>query len=108
MLLFKYSNQLQTILSNSLKNTKAHDYEIVSTTTPEKLLDVLFFLKNSTYSQFNLLTDIAAYDRPEQEKRFTVVYNLLSVKYNTRFFLSLSVSELGSVPSITELYPSAN
>jgi len=108
MLLSKYSDQLQRILSNSLKDTKATKYEIVSTTTPEKLFDVLFFLKNSTYSQFTLLTDITAYDRPECPERFTLVYNLLSVKYNTRLFLSLSVDELGSVPSVTSLYPSSN
>ena len=77
MLLSKYSDQLQRILSNSLKDTKATNYEIVSTTTPEKLFDVLFFLKNSTYSQFTLLTDITAYDRPECPERFTLVYNLL-------------------------------
>jgi NADH-quinone oxidoreductase subunit C len=108
MLLSKYSNQLQNILPNSLKDTGVTNYEIVSTTTPDKLLDVLFFLKNNTYSQFTLLTDIVAYDRPGCAERFTIIYNLLSVKYNTRFLLSLSVDELGSVPSVTGLYPSGN
>lgn len=108
MLLFKYAEQLQKILPNSLKDTGVNNYEIVSTTIPAKLLDVLFFLKNSTYSQFTILTDIVAYDRPGCSERFTLIYNLLSVKYNTRFFLTLYVSELGSVPSVNKLYPSSN
>jgi len=108
MLLYKYAEQLQNILPNSLKDTGVNNYEIVSTTTPDKLFNVLFFLKNSTYSQFTLLTDIVAYDNPERSERFTLIYNLLSVKYNTRFLLSLAVNELGIVPSVNDLYPSSN
>ena len=108
MFLVKYSKQLQKILSNSLKNTGVNNSEIVSTTIPAKLINVLFFLKNSTYSQFTLLTDIVAYDRPGCSERFTLIYCLLSVKYNTRLFLTLSVDELESVPSVNTLYPSGN
>ncbi len=93
MFLVKYSKQLQKILSNSLKNTGVNNSEIVSTTIPAKLINVLFFLKNSTYSQFTLLTDIVAYDRPGCSERFTLIYYLLRVNYNTRLFLTLSVGD---------------
>ena len=92
MLLVNYSKQLQKILSNSFKNTGVNNSEIVSTTIPAKFINVLFFLKNSTYSQFTLLTDIVAYDRLRSSERFMLIYCLLNV--NTRLFLTLSVGDL--------------
>ena len=56
MLLVKYSKQLQKILSNSLKNTGVNNYEIVSTTIPVKLINVLFFSSGMILIRFQVGT----------------------------------------------------
>lgn len=68
---------------------------------------VLFFIRDHENALFKLLVDIFSIDFPECEKRFTLVYSLLSLKYNARMFIKLSLHELSSVPSITNVYKSA-
>ena len=45
---------------------------------PENLLNVLKFLKENKELRFTILTDLFAADFPERDKRFEVVYSLLS------------------------------
>ena len=108
MLLTKYCSQLKLILSKSLKSIQVMHYEIAGETCSNYLLNVLFFLKHSTYSQFCVLSDLTVSDRPHREDRFAIVYNLLSLKYGSRLFLGLRISELCAVPSATKLYSCAN
>jgi len=68
---------------------------------------VLFFLRDHESCFFKLLTDILVIDYPERDKRFTIVYCLLSLKYNTRLFARVQVDELVVIPSITSIYKCA-
>ncbi len=72
-----------------------------------QLLPFLTFLKKHTSTEFNQLRDISAIDYPERKFRFEIVYQLLSIKYNQRFTVSVSVSEGTALASVTSLYPSA-
>jgi NADH-quinone oxidoreductase subunit C len=47
-------------------------------------------------------------DYPERPKRFDVVYHLLSMYQNHRIRLRVATREEDMVPSITEIFPSAN
>lgn len=47
-------------------------------------------------------------DFPTREKRFEVVYNLLSVRHNSRIRVKTYADEASPVPSITSLYDGAN
>lgn len=69
-----------------------------------KLLNIIYFLKNHTQSQFKILSDICALDFPWKKNRFEIVYNLLSLTYNSRIVILVSVTEDGIVPSITSIY----
>ena len=69
---------------------------------------VLSFLKNDLNSQFEILTDMTAVDYSENDKRFEVVYMLLSLKYNTRIRVKTHVNEMTSLDSVSSLYSSAN
>lgn len=73
----------------------------------EKILRILNFLKNHTNGQYKLLSDICAVDYPFREKRFEVVYNLLSITYNSRITISISVDEKTPVDSCINLYSAA-
>jgi len=68
---------------------------------------VLFFLRDHENCLFKLLIDIFAVDYPDCEKRFTLIYCLLSLKYNTRIYVKINVNELSSIPSISNIYKSA-
>ena len=74
----------------------------------DDLIDVLVFLKNNTSTKFRQLVDITAVDYPEENDRFKIVYLLLSHEFNSRIILSYSINENEVIPSITEIFPSAN
>jgi NADH/F420H2 dehydrogenase subunit C len=52
--------------------------------------------------------DITAVDYPTKTERFEVVYNLLSLQYNTRVRIKTQVSELTPLESLVPLYNSAS
>ncbi len=58
--------------------------------------------------QFRILVDIAGVDWPKREKRFDVVYHLLSLTRNARLRVKLQTDETTPVPSITGVWPAAN
>ena len=75
---------------------------------PEYLLPFFDFLKNHTNTQYKMLLDITAVDYPSREKRFEVVYNLLSLQYNSRIRIKTSIDEITPIDSIVSVYNSAN
>lgn len=55
-----------------------------------------------------MVADITAVDYPTRDQRFEVVYNLLSVRHNSRIRVKTYCDEATPVPSITSLYDGAN
>ena len=74
----------------------------------EDISEVLLFLKNNSHTKFRQLVDITAVDYPEQTERFKMVYLLISHEFNYRIVLSYHINENEIVPSITQIFPSAN
>lgn len=69
--------------------------------------DVFIILKNHFKYQFKVLTCISGVDYPENLYRFQVVYELLSIKYNSRARIKILVDELTPVNSIEKIFPAA-
>src|ERR1700761_1303119 len=63
---------------------------------------------DNTSAEFTQVSDITAVDYPTKDKRFEVVYNLLSVRHNSRIRVKTYADEATPVPSITSLYDGAN
>tara|TARA_B110000090_G_scaffold161863_1_gene178662 strand:- start:404 stop:1015 length:612 start_codon:yes stop_codon:yes gene_type:complete len=76
--------------------------------TPSNIVGLIEFLKSDRSCRFSSLVDITAVDYPGREKRFEVVYHLLSMYQNHRVRLRMSVREEDMVASIIEVHPSAN
>ena len=55
-----------------------------------------------------MVADITAVDYPTKDNRFEVVYNLLSVRHNSRIRVKTYADEATPVPSVTSLYDGAN
>lgn len=71
------------------------------------LIDVLTILKNHFKYQFKVLTCISGVDYPENLYRFQVVYELLSIKFNSRLRIKVLVDELTPVNSIEKIFSAA-
>jgi NADH-quinone oxidoreductase subunit C len=74
----------------------------------EEITQVILFLKTDAKCKFRQLTDITAVDYPRKEKRFKLVYLLLSHENNHRLIINSNIKEKTTVPSITKIFPSAN
>jgi NADH-quinone oxidoreductase subunit C len=55
-----------------------------------------------------MLIDVCGVDYPERERRFDVVYNLLSLKHNRRIRVKVRTDETTPVPSISQVFNAAN
>jgi NADH-quinone oxidoreductase subunit C len=75
---------------------------------PADLIDVLEFLKNDVQCRFVSIIDICGADYPAREKRFDVVYHLLSPYTNQRIRLKVRTDEDNPIPSATEVFPGAD
>lgn len=75
---------------------------------PSGVVPVLQFLKDNHYAQFTNLTDIAGMDVPCRKYRFEIIYNLLSVRYNSRVRVKTYTDELTPVDSCNEVFKAAN
>lgn len=83
-------------------------FDIVIEVSSVHLYSMLYFFNKHTFSQFKILIDIVCYDKIKANYRFTLVYNLLSMKYNSRVRVLLQVNELMSILSVIGLFNSAN
>ncbi|HJY86620.1 MAG TPA: NADH-quinone oxidoreductase subunit C [Candidatus Acidoferrales bacterium] len=76
---------------------------VVST---KRLRDIARYLRDE--EKFDFLTDVTAVDWPKREQRFDVVLNLYSFRKNERLRLKAHAAEAESVPSVTDVWPTAN
>jgi len=74
----------------------------------DKLILALNVLKLHLGYQYNLLTCISGVDFLGKEYRFSVVYDLLSITFNSRLRVKVFVNEITSVPSSMEVFINAN
>ena len=72
------------------------------------IISTILFLKTNEKCRFRQLIDITAVDYPQREKRFKIVYLLLSHENNLRIIINTNIDEKETVPSITKIFPSAN
>jgi NADH-quinone oxidoreductase subunit C len=74
----------------------------------EQLIPTLEFLRDDPTCRFGCLIDICGVDYPERERRFDVVYHLLSPWQNRRIRLRVKTDEATPVPSAVTVFPAAN
>lgn len=69
---------------------------------------VMKFLRDDKKCQFINIIDVCGVDYPTREKRFDVVYHLLSPKKNVRVRVKVQTDEQTPVPSVCDIFPGAN
>jgi|TARA_B100000745_G_scaffold128882_1_gene84035 NADH-quinone oxidoreductase subunit C len=100
--------KINSELGTKIKDSKINHGQIYITINPEELLDATLLLKTNKNTKFRQLIDITAVDYPENQKRFKIVYLLLSHELNQRIILSFFINENQQISSLTKIFPSAN
>lgn len=98
-------------LSNSSAYTRWNEHSFFKENTfkiaPDQLIFVITFLKKGSIFYYEQLIDSSAIDNYKEDRRFEVVYQLLSIIHSKRISISVALAEGHGVNSITSLYPSA-
>jgi len=95
-------------LTSKIKKTIVSFNELLIETTEDNLIEVILFLKSHDKLKFRQLIDIAGVDYPEDEKRFKLIYLLLSHETNKRIKILINFEIGKKIPTMTKVYPSAN
>lgn len=69
---------------------------------------LILFLKMHSLTQYDVLTDLVVYDYPGKIKRFSVIYFLLSTRFNSRIRVQFQTNEIFTVHTLTQFYKNAN
>ena len=95
-------------LSTKIKGSKIKHNQIYLNISDVDLIDVMLFLKTNKSTKFKQLIDITAVDYIEKEKRFKIVYLLLSHEFNHRIQVDFSINENDLISTLVSLFPAAN
>jgi NADH-quinone oxidoreductase subunit C len=100
--------QIAAALPETVTDAKVAYGELTVTAEAAAIVDVLTFLRDDPGCLFINFTDLCGADYPAREKRFDVVYHLLSPKHNRRIRVKVETDEETPVPSIIPVFPAAN
>ncbi len=95
-------------LTTNVKRSEINFNQLFIDVDVEDIISTILFLKTNEKCRFRQLIDITAVDYPQREKRFKIVYLLLSHENNLRIIINTNIDEKETVPSITKIFPSAN
>jgi NADH-quinone oxidoreductase subunit C len=96
------------LLPGALLGAREAFGELTLTAEAGRILEVLTFLRDDAACRFVCFIDLTAVDYPEREKRFEVVYHLLSPKLDRRVRVKIETDEATPVPSAISVFPAAN
>jgi NADH-quinone oxidoreductase subunit C len=82
--------------------------ELTVTVVADQIVPFVTYLRDDPRLGFINFTDACGVDYPVREKRFDVVYHLLSPRQNVRIRVKVMTDENAPVPSITSVFPGAD
>ena len=95
-------------LANKVLKSDIEYNELLVEIDSKELVNIIQFLKSNDKCKFRQLIDIAGVDNLGNEKRFQIIYLLLSHENNLRVKILINVSNEEKVSSIVKIFPSAN
>lgn len=106
--LHSYGQYLLSALPAHIQQFSVWKNELTIYIPPQSVPPVFSFLKLHTAAEFTQVTDITCVDYPTRSMRFELVYNMLSIRHNSRIRIKTYADEASTVPSICFLYDGAN
>ena len=95
-------------LGSAVTSFKVEYGELTMEAEAAEIIRVLSFLRDDAACNFVCFIDICGVDYPDREKRFDVVYHLLSPYKNRRIRVKVQTDEDTAVPSVISVFPAAN
>lgn len=99
---------IRASMTNAITDQKIHVGELTLSARADQIYAVLTFLRDDPRCKFTTLIDICGADYPAREKRFDVVYHLLSMHLNQRIRIKIETDEQIAVPSVAGIFPCAD
>ncbi|MBB4210204.1 NADH dehydrogenase subunit C [Rhodothalassium salexigens DSM 2132] len=99
---------IQSAFSDTVDGFHIAKGELTVEAGPDRLVELMTFLRDNSECRFRILVDVCGVDYPERPKRFDVVYHLLSMHLNQRIRVKLKADDETPIPSVTGVFPSAN
>ncbi len=94
-------------LPQEVLGTEIEFDELMVRVRRDAIVKVLTFLRADVNCRFQQLMDLCGVDYPEREKRFEVVYNMLSLTHNMRVRVKVETDEETPVPSVSGVFSAA-
>jgi NADH-quinone oxidoreductase subunit C len=101
-------NDVTAALGADIVASSVQHGQVIVTVAGARIVPVMIALRDGANLLFEQLIDICGVDYPDREFRFDVVYSLLSVSLNRRLRVKVMTDEDTPVPSVAEVFPSAN
>jgi len=95
-------------LGDSILSSTIAYGELTLRAQPDRIVDVLRFLRDDPECRFVCFIDICGADYPQREKRFDVVYHLLSPYKNQRIRVKIDADADTPVASVITVFPAAD
>jgi NADH-quinone oxidoreductase subunit C len=102
------SEHIAEHLGDILVSREVRLNELILTVRKDGIVRALTFLRDDSTVDCKMLVDVCGVDYPSREERFEVVYNLLSLRQNHRVRVKITTDEDTPVPSVAEVFSSAN
>jgi NADH-quinone oxidoreductase subunit C len=99
------AEQVSEALPGAVTQSKIAVGELTITMDAARITDVLSWLQGP--GEFKILVDLCGVDWPQREKRFDVVYHLLSLTRNLRIRIKTQLDEGEAIKSCVGIYPAA-
>ena len=106
--LVNLEKKVNSELTTKINESKIKHQQLYLNIDSEDLIEVVIFLKTNNDTKFKQLIEITAVDYPEKEKRFKMIYLLLSHEFNQRVLINYEINENEIIKSLTSIFPSAN
>ena len=106
--------KIKSQFNSKIKDQWVESNVVVFVLDKTNLLDFVSFVKNDKELDLNMLTDVSAVDyltwngKAKKDKRFEVVYHLLSLENDVRIRVKVPLADGESIPSLTPYYQGAN
>jgi NADH-quinone oxidoreductase subunit C len=109
MLVEQIQEQLELNRADDFDSLEVVRGDLAGYVKTSRLADLCLYLSDDPDLQFNFLSMITAADYLGlRDKRFEVVYSLFSITHHHRIMLKLKINEGEKVPSLTDLWDTAD
>ena len=91
-----------------IKKIQIFNNELIIYSDLDYFLQTCLYLKNHVLFQYKMLSAVSGVDYYLKKNRFEIVYELLSIRFNSRIRLKISGNEISEFKSCTKIFYSAN